>query len=163
MAVQNLGQIGVFFKGTSEPSNTDLVWLDTNTSPGVFKTYDPNVAAWVAQAGGLPFEEESDLANETATSTLTFTIQNQEATYQLITSRRNTNTGDLVVANFFVHVSGASSIDVSPSFGGIVNGSFGIAATTRPTSTSIQFEVTAMPGAANPVNVYGTLIKCTNV
>ncbi|MEM7298097.1 MAG: hypothetical protein AAF391_07505, partial [Bacteroidota bacterium] len=105
--------------------NDDLIYYDTSES-GVRKTKLGNLL--------IPYEKQTDLGNESTTSTLTFTIVNEEALYELRTSRRNTSNGNLVVNNYTVHVSGSSTINVSSSYGSIVAGSFGTPATTRPTS-----------------------------
>ena len=77
MAVENLGQVGVFFKGTTSPSNTDLIWLDTNTTPGVFKTYDPNLADWVSIVAGTNEEDTftPDITGSTSNPTVGYSVQ----------------------------------------------------------------------------------------
>lgn len=47
MAVVTIGQVGAFSEGTTEPSNTKVIWLDTNTAPATFKVYDPTQSDWV--------------------------------------------------------------------------------------------------------------------
>jgi len=46
MATKLLGQIGVFYEGTTAPSNTKMVWLDTSVSPRVFRVYNTGSNTW---------------------------------------------------------------------------------------------------------------------
>ena len=48
MANINLGQIGTFYTGTTEPTSTTVIWLDTSTAPAVFKVYDSTISTWVS-------------------------------------------------------------------------------------------------------------------
>lgn len=42
-----IDSIGVWYAGTSAPSNTNLLWIDTNTTTGGLKYYKNSTAGWV--------------------------------------------------------------------------------------------------------------------
>lgn len=46
MAVQVIGQVGVFYRGATAPTNTDLIWRDTSVSPNVWKQYNTVTLQW---------------------------------------------------------------------------------------------------------------------
>lgn len=46
MAVEVIGQVGVFHKGATAPTNTDLIWRDTSVSPHVWKQYNTVTLQW---------------------------------------------------------------------------------------------------------------------
>lgn len=48
--IKDLGQVAAIYIGTTEPINYTLLWLDTNTNPGVYKAYDSNLKQWVPLA-----------------------------------------------------------------------------------------------------------------
>ena len=48
--IKDLGQVAAIYIGTTEPVNYTLLWLDTNTNPGVYKAYDSNLKQWVPLA-----------------------------------------------------------------------------------------------------------------
>ena len=48
--IKDLGQVAAIYIGTTEPINYTLLWLDTNTNPGVYKAYDSNLKRWVPLA-----------------------------------------------------------------------------------------------------------------
>ena len=48
----NLGQVSSYYAGTTPPTNTLLLWLDTTTNPGTRKIYDPGISGWVLETSG---------------------------------------------------------------------------------------------------------------
>lgn len=50
---------GLVFTGTSAPSDTDQLWIDTNTSPALVKIYNSSLSSWV------PATELAVLTNRT--------------------------------------------------------------------------------------------------
>lgn len=43
---ENLGQVASVFVGGSAPSNTNLIWRDTSTTPYTWKSYNTSNSAW---------------------------------------------------------------------------------------------------------------------
>lgn len=45
---KNLGPVSAVYSGTVAPSNKNLIWFDTTTTPSTKKVWDNNTSAWVA-------------------------------------------------------------------------------------------------------------------
>lgn len=58
MTTKNLGLVKSLHVGTTPPTNTNMVWRDTNTGVNKHKEYDPSLSAWV-NLGSVNFESGS--------------------------------------------------------------------------------------------------------
>lgn len=61
IVIEDLGQVAAMIKGSSAPSNTDLIWLDTNVDK--HKEYDTTLGQWVLMGTGGSSSTPTDITH----------------------------------------------------------------------------------------------------
>lgn len=71
---RNLGQVSAFIAGTVPPTNTSLIWYDTNEGVYLQKYWDTQTGDWVAFVTGLESVTmyRQDIASVSGTTTISF-------------------------------------------------------------------------------------------
>lgn len=130
VVTENLGGIQAMFVGITEPTNTNLVWYDTNAGINKHKYYDILSASWIAFVdSGVKKELQTltDAATITWDYSLGFNAQVTLTATRILDAPTNIENGDYGTLKIIQGGAGGYSLTLPASFK-VINGGAGVIA-----------------------------------